>query len=186
MIFCKCVYTCVWERKCTVCYVSRPHRASSLLPKAKLVAILQDPVKRAYSWYQHMKAHKDSTALGHTFSQVIRATPQSSSNKKLLSLRDHCLSPGRYHIHLSKWLKYYSYRQLYLIDGGELVAEPASVIAKLQDFLQLEKRMNYSKILRLVGVPHGSTCIRTTVNIQLNFTFIKIDLFFCAGTLCLN
>ena len=132
--------------------VQHPHtlRASSLLPKVKLIAILHDPVKRAYSWYQHMRAHNDPTALNHTFSEVIRATPQSSSNKKLLSLRDHCLSPGRYHIHLSKWLRYYSYRQLYLIDGGELVADPVTVMARLQEFLQVEKRMNYSKILRLV------------------------------------
>ena len=47
-------------------------RASSLLPKAKLVAILHDPVKRVYSWYQHMRAHNDPTAVNHTFSEVIR------------------------------------------------------------------------------------------------------------------
>lgn len=125
-------------------------RASSLLPKAKLVAILHDPVKRAYSWYQHMRAHNDPTAVSHTFSEVIRATAQSSSNTKLLSLRDHCLSPGRYHIHLSKWLKHYSYHQLYLVDGGELVVDPVSALARLQDFLQVPRKMNYSKILRLV------------------------------------
>ena len=126
------------------------YRASSLLPKAKLVAILHDPIKRAYSWYQHMRAHNDPTAINHTFSEVIQATPQSSKDKKLLSLRDHCLSPGRYHIHLSKWLKHYSHRQLYLVDGGELVANPVSVMARLQDFIQVERKMNYSKILRLV------------------------------------
>ena len=127
-------------------------RASSLLPKAKLVAILHDPVKRAgYSWYQHMRPHNNrSTAVNHTFSEVIRATPQSLNNKKLLSLCDYCLSPGRYHIHLSKWLKYYSYKQLYLVDGGELVVNPVSVLARLQEFLHVERRMNYSKILRLV------------------------------------
>ena len=29
-----------------------PKRIHSLLPKAKLVVILADPIKRAYSWYQ--------------------------------------------------------------------------------------------------------------------------------------
>jgi hypothetical protein len=29
-----------------------PLRAVSLLPKAKIIIILIDPVKRAYSWYQ--------------------------------------------------------------------------------------------------------------------------------------
>jgi hypothetical protein len=97
-----------------------------------------------------MRAHNDPTAINHTFSEVIQAIPQSSNNKKLLSLRDHCLSPGRYHIHLSKWLKHYSHRQLHLIDGGELVSDPVSVLARLQDFIQVERKMNYSKILRLV------------------------------------
>ena len=124
-------------------------RAYSLLPKAKLIAILHDPIKRAYSWYQHMRAHNDPTALNYKFSQVIRASPQAT-DKKLLVLRDHCLSPGRYHIHLSKWLKYYSYKQLYLVDGGELVDKPATVMDRLQVFLHVDKMLNYSKILRLV------------------------------------
>ncbi len=29
-----------------------PHRAHALLPNAKLIAILINPAKRAYSWYQ--------------------------------------------------------------------------------------------------------------------------------------
>ena len=124
-------------------------RVSSLLPKAKLIAILHDPVKRAYSWYQHMRAHNDPTALNYNFSQVIQATPQSL-DKKLLSLRDHCLSPGRYHIHLSRWLKYYSYKQIFLVDGDELTSNPAVVMDRVQTFIQIERVMNYSKILRLV------------------------------------
>ena len=124
-------------------------RAYSLLPKAKLVAILHDPIKRAYSWYQHMRAHNDPTALNYKFSQVIRASPRAT-DKKLLVLRDHCLSPGRYHIHLSKWLKYYSYKQLYLVDGGQLVDNPSTVMNRLQVFLHVDKMLNYSKILRLV------------------------------------
>ena len=127
-----------------------PCRASSLLPKAKLIAILHDPIRRAYSWYQHVRAHNDPTAFKYNFSEVIRATPQSSHDRKLLSLRDHCLMPGRYQIHLSKWLKYYSYKQLYLVDGGELVDDPATVMERVQEFLLVDKMMNYSNILRFV------------------------------------
>src|SRR5699024_2695803 len=43
-----------------------PMRVHSLLPHAKLVVILISPLKRAYSWYQHMKAHNLSTALDFT------------------------------------------------------------------------------------------------------------------------
>lgn len=47
-----------------------PKRAHSLLPHAKIVSILISPGKRAYSWYQHIKAHGDVTANNYSFYQV--------------------------------------------------------------------------------------------------------------------
>ena len=44
-----------------------PQRAFQLLKNAKLVVILISPSDRAYSWYQHMRAKNDPTALNHTF-----------------------------------------------------------------------------------------------------------------------
>lgn len=51
-----------------------PKRAHALLPKAKLVTILISPAKRAYSWYQHIKSHKDLIANNYSFHQVITAS----------------------------------------------------------------------------------------------------------------
>lgn len=73
-----------------------------MLPKAKLIVLLQDPVKRAYSWYQvryllnsvmclgeveyqsivcvisayvqHMRAHNDAVAIKYSFLEVLTAT----------------------------------------------------------------------------------------------------------------
>lgn len=47
-----------------------PRRAHALLPRAKIVAILISPAKRAYSWYQHTKAHGDLIANNYSFYQV--------------------------------------------------------------------------------------------------------------------
>lgn len=47
-----------------------PRRAHALLPHAKLVTILISPAKRAYSWYQHIKAHGDPIANNYSFYQV--------------------------------------------------------------------------------------------------------------------
>jgi len=63
-----------------------PKRAFRLLKNAKLVTILISPAKRAYSWYQHMKAHDDPTALQYSFYQVISA-PTNTSSKALKSLQ---------------------------------------------------------------------------------------------------
>lgn len=47
-----------------------PRRAHTLLPNAKLVVILVSPAKRAYSWYQHIRAHGDVIANNYSFYQV--------------------------------------------------------------------------------------------------------------------
>lgn len=48
-----------------------PKRVHSLLPHAKLITILISPARRAYSWYQHTKAHGDVIANNYSFHQVI-------------------------------------------------------------------------------------------------------------------
>lgn len=47
-----------------------PKRAHTLLPHAKILSILISPAKRAYSWYQHTKAHGDLIANNYSFYQV--------------------------------------------------------------------------------------------------------------------
>jgi len=63
-----------------------PKRAHALLPHAKLVTILISPARRAYSWYQHMRAHGDQVALNYSFHQVITAS--DTAPKPLRELRN--------------------------------------------------------------------------------------------------
>lgn len=51
------------------------------------MTILISPAKRAYSWYQHAKAHGDPTTLKYSFYQVITAN-ESVSPKPLRDLRN--------------------------------------------------------------------------------------------------
>lgn len=51
------------------------------------VTILISPAKRAYSWYQHAKAHGDPTTLKYSFYQVITAN-ESVAPKPLRDLRN--------------------------------------------------------------------------------------------------
>lgn len=94
-----------------------PLRVHSLLPHTKLVIILVDPIRRAYSWYQHMKAHNHPAALEFSFYDVVS---QNRNNinvnqtmiKKLRDLRNRCLFPGHYAIHLERWLSYFPSTQV--------------------------------------------------------------------------
>jgi len=112
-----------------------PLRAHKLLPDAKIVTILLRPEARAYSWYQHIRAHSDTTALNHSFKEVLMAGPDSP--RPLLSLQARCLEPGKYAQHLDKWLAFYRPKQLHIIDGDELKVSPVGVMNQLQHFAEL-------------------------------------------------
>ncbi|KAL5018439.1 hypothetical protein ScPMuIL_004161 [Solemya velum] len=123
-----------------------PMRAHALLPKAKIICILINPAKRAYSWYQHMKSHQDATALNYTFYEVITATEDAPSS--LLDLKARCLQPGLYVQHLLRWLDYFPTRQLFIIDGEQLRSDPVLTMTHVQRFLHIQPLYNYSQSLR--------------------------------------
>lgn len=134
-----------------------PKAAAALLPKAEIVVILLDPSLRAYSWYQHMRAHKDSTALRYSLSEVLMAN--SSGPLHLRRLRQRCISPGRYSHHLERWLDYYPLSQIHLVDGGLLREDPPSALSELVASLHMPE-FRFSEILKF-DEGKGFYCIRS-------------------------
>lgn len=133
----------VFEKSAT--YFDNPkaaNQAAVLIPEAKIVVILYDPVDRAYSWYQHMRAHNDSTALSASFEEVLDATDGS-----LKKLKQRCISGGRYTHHLDRWLEYYPSSQIILVDGQRLKENPSDVMSKLTESLGLSP-FDFQSVLR--------------------------------------
>jgi hypothetical protein len=143
--------TILYEKSAT--YFAHPlasHRTHSLLPQAKLIVILADPSRRAYSWYQHQRAHLEPAAVQHTFMEVLHASTSSPSTPSTLTaLSHHCLTPAHYHQHIKQWLSYYDPKQLLLLDGDDLVKRPADVMDIVQEFLDLPPH-NYHSTLQSV------------------------------------
>ncbi|XP_059967797.1 bifunctional heparan sulfate N-deacetylase/N-sulfotransferase 2 isoform X2 [Mesoplodon densirostris] len=123
-----------------------PRRGAALLPRAKIITVLTNPADRAYSWYQHQRAHGDPVALNYTFYQVISAS--SRAPLALRSLQDRCLVPGYYSTHLQRWLTYYPSGQLLIVDGQELRTNPAASMESIQKFLGITPFLNYTRTLR--------------------------------------
>ncbi|XP_044268588.1 bifunctional heparan sulfate N-deacetylase/N-sulfotransferase isoform X1 [Tribolium madens] len=123
-----------------------PKRVHALLPHAKLVTILISPAKRAYSWYQHTKAHGDIIANNYSFHQVITAS--DTAPKPLRDLRNRCLNPGKYAQHLERWLTFFPPQSLHIIDGEELKSNPVEVMNEMQKFLKITPFFNYTEHLR--------------------------------------
>nr|XP_023406412.1 bifunctional heparan sulfate N-deacetylase/N-sulfotransferase 1 isoform X4 [Loxodonta africana] len=122
-----------------------PRRAAALLPKAKVLTILINPADRAYSWYQHQRAHDDPVALKYTFHEVITAGPDMSS--KLRALQNRCLVPGWYATHIERWLSAFHANQILVLDGKLLRTEPAKVMDTVQKFLGVANTIDYHKTL---------------------------------------
>lgn len=123
-----------------------PKRVHALLPHARLVTILISPAKRAYSWYQHTRAHGDPIAKNYSFHELI--TANDTAPKSVRDLRNRCLNPGKYSTHLDRWLSYFVPQQIYIIDGDLLKSNPADVMNDLQRFLKINPVFDFTKHLR--------------------------------------
>ncbi|WKY06584.1 hypothetical protein Q1695_006623 [Nippostrongylus brasiliensis] len=147
----------VFDKSAT--YFDNPNAAKqafALVPNAKIVVILYDPSRRAYSWYQHMLAHNDSTVLSAGDMEIVldAATPQ------LKKVRQRCISEygqnlddnASYVTYCSvvswnRWLEFFPMSNMILVDGERLREEPAAVLTELVEKLSLPE-FDFSAAIR--------------------------------------
>ena len=120
-----------------------PERARSLVPDARLIALLRNPVDRAYSQYQHEVAlgreplsFEDALAAEEerTRGQVERlvADPRAFSR----AWWDHTyVARGLYAEQLERWLALFPREQLLVVTTEELGERPAETYARVLRFL---------------------------------------------------
>jgi hypothetical protein len=123
-----------------------PGRARSLVPDAKLVALLRDPVDRAYSQYQHEVAlgreplsFEDALAAedDRLAGEVERLTEDPRAFSR--AWWDHTYAArGRYAEQLERWLAVFPRDQLLVVPTEELGERPAETYASILAFLGAE------------------------------------------------
>lgn len=120
-----------------------PERARSLVPDAKLIVLLRNPVDRAYSHYQH------EVALGReplSFEDALAAEEERTrgeverlvSDPRAFSRAwwDHTyVARGRYAEQLERWLEAFPREQLLVVATEELGERPAETYAPVLRFL---------------------------------------------------
>ncbi len=123
-----------------------PERVRSLVPDAKLIALVRDPVDRAYSHYQHEVAlgreplsFEDALAAEEerTRGEVERlvADPRAFSH----AWWDHTYAArGRYADQLESWLEVFPREQLLVVPSEDLGERPAETYAAVLAFLGAE------------------------------------------------
>uniref|UniRef100_A0A3B4B610 Sulfotransferase n=1 Tax=Periophthalmus magnuspinnatus TaxID=409849 RepID=A0A3B4B610_9GOBI len=109
-----------------------PARVHAMSRQVKLIVVVRDPVTRAISDY----------------TQIISKTPDIPTFESL-AFKNHSTgemdaqwSPlwiGLYALHLQRWLDWFPLEQIHLVSGERLISDPAGEMAKVQDFLGLQR-----------------------------------------------
>lgn len=125
-----------------------PARARSLVPDARLIVLLRDPVERAWSAYQLQRA------IGTEPLEFEQALAQE--DERLRGEEDRLLADpgyrsaahrhfsyqarGMYADQLERWLEHFPREQLLIADSRELFSDPAGMVARTFAFLGLPDR----------------------------------------------
>lgn len=125
-----------------------PERVARTLPDVKLIAILRNPVERAYSQY-HSEVRKGFEDLP-TFEEAIAAEPErlAGESEKVAadpayesySLSHHSyLARGIYADQLERWFEHFPRRQLLVVRSEVLADRPARLLRRCENFLGLTR-----------------------------------------------
>lgn len=115
-----------------------PERIRADVPHAKFIALLRNPIDRAYSQYQ-MNLRKGNEPL--SFEEAIAREPErlaASDDPRDLSWRHHSyLSRGLYADQLRRWLEIFPREQFMIIQSEAFYAEPEQTLHRVQEFVGL-------------------------------------------------
>jgi Sulfotransferase domain len=125
-----------------------PERVAATIPEVRLIALLRDPVERAYSHYRLMCRQGHETL---SFGDALEAEGErlAGTEERLLSdprfrSRHHrwhsYVARGLYADQLERWLAYFPREQLLVLRTEDFLARPAEIYADVLQFLGLRER----------------------------------------------
>jgi Sulfotransferase domain len=120
-----------------------PERARAVVPEARLIVLVRDPVERAHSHYQHERSLgreplSFEEALEREEERLAGELERMGDDPRYFS---HAwwnytyLARGRYAEQLERWLACFPREQLLVLANEELAAEPAETYARVLAFL---------------------------------------------------
>lgn len=134
-----------------------PFRASNLLKSIRILIVLEDPVKRAFYHYQHLK-YVEGFQLP-SFDDLI----MSKSDSYLADVKRIILEAGHYSERIASWMKYYNAKQMSIVSADDLISRPIAVMKTIQEAIDTETRLDYSHVLRY-DEESGLYCLKSSSN----------------------
>ena len=126
-----------------------PPRAAEVLPSARLIALLRDPVERAYSHYQlmHRTGRENLTFVDALAAEAERLAGERDAMQTVPDFRGphhrhHAyVARGLYAEQLERWLDHFSREQLLVIRAEDFRDRPAEIFAQTLAFLGVQPWM---------------------------------------------
>lgn len=111
-----------------------PQRVHRILPEARLIAVLRDPMERAISAYFHLMKYGFLPALPVEEGLTRLLDGRSEGHPKAHEVLDY----GFYHEHLERYLALYARERLLVLRFEELVERPAESLGEAFRFLDVD------------------------------------------------
>jgi hypothetical protein len=145
-----------------------PERVAAVIPDARLIAILRDPVDRAFSHYQH------EVSLGReplSFEEALDREEERLSGEVDRMIREPSYfshawwnytyaARGLYADQLERWFETFPREQLLVLISEEMLDDPAATYARVLEFLGADQHAlnSYPRIFsREYGAMAGAT-----------------------------
>jgi hypothetical protein len=123
-----------------------PERVARNLPEAKLIALLRNPIDRAYSHHNHECA---SSYENLPFDEAVEREEERLRGEEERMVRDHryrsfshqhhsYLARGRYAEQLERWFEQVGRERILVLGAEDLFEDPAGAVEAVQRFLDLE------------------------------------------------
>ena len=122
-----------------------PDRVHALMPAARMIVLLRDPVERAYShWKERRTEGREPLGFAEALQQEAERT--AGERERLIADPGYFSEPydwytyrarGRYLEHLEPWLDRFDRGQLLILASEELYRQPAATYGRVLDFLGL-------------------------------------------------
>ncbi|WP_062516222.1 sulfotransferase domain-containing protein [Demequina gelatinilytica] len=122
-----------------------PERAAALLPDARIVALLRDPVERAFSHFHHERAlgHEDVETFREAVDREEERTAAAwealaaGAQRRVVAERCSYVRRGLYAPQLRRWLASYPREQVFVGLSSDMFADPAGFLTEVTGFLGL-------------------------------------------------
>jgi hypothetical protein len=116
-----------------------PSRARAIVPNAKLIVSLRDPVDRAFSAYHHMRRQnlRRPNAPQETFREFLTRKLDPALAHRAAPTDWDILQVGHYAEGFERWFAHYPREQFHIIDFRNLVDQTSDTVEGIIEFLGL-------------------------------------------------